>query len=206
MQQNSDETFLSPKDSAAISLIVRRRFDEAYAIDTEDRLILSGILDQIFVRSGKCNQCGSCCNNAMLMINGQAITTRDEFENLCLQKPEYRKWVFKEMKDGKMFFACSMITKENTCGDYSNRFYICKAYPNSGSLIPEHCGYRLAVKLGKGEITNPQLILKVKAQARKVGLLKETMIALYPDAFNPLGAIKLLIKATKTLLKKKFKR
>jgi hypothetical protein len=199
MSQEKQQIYITPKDATTILLIARRKFDEAYALDPESRLILSGILDQIFVRVGQCNYCASCCRNSMLMINGRPITTQDEYENLCQGKPEYRKWIFKEMKEGKMFFSCSLVTKDNRCGDYENRFPLCKKYPNSGTLIPGHCGYKLTVNLGRNEIRDPELRGKIKAHARKVGLQKEVLKAIYPEAFNPLGAVSLLAKAIRHL-------
>ncbi len=110
--------------------------------------VIARILGREFVRVGRCNQCGSCCQRVSLFVDGRQLKTLKEFEEVCQVFPEYRRfYVVDDSDPEELLFTCGFLGEGNICRDYRNRPLICRRYPSPGILkkggyLMPGCGYR----------------------------------------------------------------
>ncbi|MBF0275734.1 MAG: YkgJ family cysteine cluster protein [Nitrospinae bacterium] len=99
--------------------------------------------------SGRCRQCGSCCKELSLDIDGEWIKSEKNFERLKSRYPEYdRMEITGRDSSGNLTFQCTWLSEENMCKDHENRLEICDTFPNKelyimGGKLPDGCGYKL---------------------------------------------------------------
>lgn len=99
------------------------------------------------VVTGSCGMCGLCCKGLSIYDDGKWMSNSKEFESLCEKSPQYKNLtVINKTDRGYLVFECKLLSENNVCLDYENRFPFCKKYPDKnllslgGNLIDE-CGY-----------------------------------------------------------------
>lgn len=99
-----------------------------------------------YTRTGSCNQCGKCCTNIYLVHNKLTIETREEFEKLKADDPEFRYFEVADDTGHGLRFRCKHLQPDNSCAIYEDRPDFCRRYPSeysllSGGELAEGCGY-----------------------------------------------------------------
>lgn len=108
---------------------------------------IAKLLGKSYIRTGKCNQCGSCCTMILLLTQGALIDSKEEFEQLKEVFPEYERFYIRCRDEaGHLLFTCKYLGENRTCGDYKGRPLICRQYPNEelfrkGGILVSDCGY-----------------------------------------------------------------
>ena len=97
---------------------------------------------------GECLQCGKCCQNIILFHRGRTIKTIGQFEKLVKKNPFYEHFnlIYKDKKNGYLYFSCDKLGSDGKCTDHENRPEICRKYPRSkiffyGGNLLQGCGY-----------------------------------------------------------------
>lgn len=108
------------------------------------------ILKRKYYRSGKCIQCGCCCENIYVRHHGKVIQTKEEFEQI--KKADdysfYKHISIINKDDFGLIFSCDKFDKKlRLCTDHKNRPPICKNYPSEeifsfGAQLQDKCGYK----------------------------------------------------------------
>lgn len=96
---------------------------------------------------GECKKCGKCCNH---MYSYDEYTEK-EFKFMQLLFPAYRRFYIKGRDgDGKLIFACKLVSPEGLCTVYNKRLAMCRRYPAKQirfyTKMPEGCGYTVIKK------------------------------------------------------------
>lgn len=96
---------------------------------------------------GECNKCGKCCNH-MYSID---TYTEKEFKIMQFLYPAYKRFYIKgKDEDGRLIFACKLVSPEGLCTVYDKRLPMCRKYPGKKTKFfakfPEGCGYRIKYK------------------------------------------------------------
>lgn len=96
---------------------------------------------------GECKKCGKCCNH---MYSYDEYTEK-EFKFMQLLFPAYRRFYIKgKDEDGKLIFACKLVSPEGLCTVYDKRLAMCRKYPAKQicfyAKMPEGCGYTVIKK------------------------------------------------------------
>lgn len=115
-----------------------------------------------YLRAGRCLQCGRCCRNIAILLDGKRIKSEEDFELLKAQEPEYE--IFEphsKAEDGTLIFSCRM-QKGNKCSMHSKRPEICRDYPDlyimySGVELLKDCGYVLVAPYDFEEILKKEM-------------------------------------------------
>ena len=195
MEQNNQsvaeplQPYMKKRQAQAVRLVAQNKYDEAFELEPNSYGVFYEILEKIFVLVGECNHCANCCRHSLLLINGKPFDTVEEFEKSFEKYPENKQWIPITDKAERLFFSCRHISDDNSCPIYEQRPDHCRNYPNSRTKIPEHCGFRQKINLRKNEIKNPELLQKIKENARMIGLQKEYLKTMYPEVFSPIGII-----------------
>lgn len=97
--------------------------------------------------TGECKKCGKCCNY-MYSIDEY---TEKEFKIMQLIFPAYRRFYIKgKDEDGRLIFACKLVSPEGLCTVYNKRLQMCRKYPAKEikfyAKLPEGCGYTIHKK------------------------------------------------------------
>ena len=94
--------------------------------------------------TGKCKMCGKCCN----YMYSYDTYTEKEFKFMQFLFPSYRRFYIKGQDDeGRLIFACKLVTPDGKCSDYKHRPRVCRKYP--AKWIPYQgklhtgCGYHV---------------------------------------------------------------
>lgn len=96
---------------------------------------------------GECKKCGKCCNH---MYSYDEYTEK-EFKFMQLLFPAYRRFYIKgKDEDGKLIFACKLVSPEGLCTVYDKRLAMCRKYPAKQirfyAKMPGGCGYTVIKK------------------------------------------------------------
>ena len=96
---------------------------------------------------GECKKCGKCCNH---MYSYDEYTEK-EFKFMQLLFPAYRRFYIKGRdEDGKLIFACKLVSPEGLCTVYNKRLAMCRRYPAKQirfyAKMPEGSGYTVIKK------------------------------------------------------------
>ncbi len=116
-----------------------------------------------YLRVGKCLQCGRCCRDIGILLDGLKISSMEEFKALVKEEPDYGIFVESgESYDGSLIFSCSKISSDNKCTIYKSRPEICRDYPDlhlmrMGTELHEQCGFKLFPPFDFEEIYNDVL-------------------------------------------------
>ncbi len=97
--------------------------------------------------TGECKKCGKCCNY-MYSIDEY---TEKEFKIMQFLFPAYRRFYIKgKDEDGRLIFACKLVSPEGLCTVYDKRLAMCRKYPAKEikfyAKLPEGCGYTIHKK------------------------------------------------------------
>lgn len=129
--------------------IVRSEFVKRYhpmSLDGLFRWLRSKILRSPVEIVGYCQMCGNCCRSILISDKGNWLKTRDDFERLVADTPEYERFrIIGECSDG-LLFSCDWLGEDNCCKDHENRLPICREYPAPtlfyyGGGIMRGCGF-----------------------------------------------------------------
>lgn len=102
---------------------------------------------------GGCHQCGTCCRNVLLFIEGSVIKTEEEYHALIKRDQQWSMFKINgSNQEGDLLFICDHISNENTCQIYAKRPAYCKEYPTvemikRGGRLFSACGYKKAALL-----------------------------------------------------------
>ncbi len=99
-----------------------------------------------YTRHGACNTCGRCCTNIYLIHDEKTIESREEFEALQVDNPEYAFFSPVDDTEHGVRFRCGHLSAENRCNIYQDRPTFCKKYPSEkgillGGELAKECGY-----------------------------------------------------------------
>lgn len=97
--------------------------------------------------TGQCKKCGKCCN----YMYSYDTYTEKEFKIMQFLYPAYKRFYIKGKDDeGRLIFACKLVTEDGLCSDYKHRLRMCKNYPakrlNFYGKLHDGCGYRVIKK------------------------------------------------------------
>lgn len=97
--------------------------------------------------TGECKKCGKCCNY-MYSIDEY---TEKEFKIMQFLFPAYKRFYIKGKDDeGRLIFACKLVSPEGLCTVYKNRLPMCRKYPAKRihfyAKMPDGCGYTVHKK------------------------------------------------------------
>jgi Fe-S-cluster containining protein len=101
----------------------------------------------LFVRKGKCKQCGKCCRHVYLRDRGKVVASFNDCLNLVRSDARMSQFTARGKNEmGDLYFACSHIDRQNRCSIYEKRPSLCRVYPQTGMLIygalpKEDCGF-----------------------------------------------------------------
>ena len=101
------------------------------------------------VTRGVCLQCGACCRNLLLHVDGHWIRDKSDLHKLHEAYPEFRKFRDTGKRaSGVILLSCDWLTEDNTCAHYEDRPAICKAHPTptiwfAGAEFPASCGFHI---------------------------------------------------------------
>lgn len=101
-----------------------------------------------YIVVGSCRQCGQCCRELCLKIDGDWTRSEDDFNQLVKNNPNYARFhILEKDSRGYLWFYCDRLGPDGRCTDYENRLRICRDYPKAslradGQLF-EGCGYRI---------------------------------------------------------------
>ena len=94
--------------------------------------------------TGNCKKCGKCCN----YMYSYDTYTEKEFKIMQFLFPSYRRFYIKgKDNEGRLIFACKLVTKEGLCSDYKHRPHVCRKYPAKfiyyKGQLHDGCGYKV---------------------------------------------------------------
>ena len=100
--------------------------------------------------TGKCKQCGKCCN----YMYSYDTYSESEFRFMQFLFPSYKRFYIKGKDDnGNLIFACKLVTKDGKCSVYDKRLEMCKRYPVRFTKYPyklhQDCGFKISGKFFK---------------------------------------------------------
>ena len=112
------------------------------------KFLASRIFGKKYVRVGKCNACGRCCQSIYVRHSSHVIKEEKEFEKLKSQHFFYSFLKVTGKNETGLIFECAKLDKEtHKCTVHSHRPLICRQYPQEeifmmGGIITEDCGYK----------------------------------------------------------------
>lgn len=118
---------------------------------------------ELFYIGGACQHSGNCCQQLMLIRNGQLLHTLDLFKAHLKESEHYERFSPTLAEDGQtiQYFSCSCLTPDRLCSDYENRPQICHHYPVSVFVQEDHllegCGYKVFKKSPFPSLHNSRL-------------------------------------------------
>lgn len=118
------------------------KFIEAYK-----KLVLKYILNKKYIRSGKCNMCGACCEKIYVRHIKSVIKDEEEFKKLRFLHPFYTYLEVVDKDDLGLVFKCNNFDKQlKICKIHKKRPGICRRYPaeaifSMGAYLSDNCGY-----------------------------------------------------------------
>lgn len=97
--------------------------------------------------TGECKKCGKCCNY-MYSIDDY---TEQEFKLMQILFPAYKRFYIKgKDEEGRLIFACKLVSEEGLCTVYDKRLPMCRKYPAKKirfyAKMPDGCGYTVHKK------------------------------------------------------------
>lgn len=97
--------------------------------------------------TGECKKCGKCCNY-MYSIDEY---TEQEFKIMQFLFPAYKRFYIKGKDDeGRLIFACKLVSPEGLCTVYDKRLPMCRKYPAKKirfyAKMLDGCGYTVHKK------------------------------------------------------------
>ncbi|MCB5250649.1 MAG: YkgJ family cysteine cluster protein [Candidatus Cloacimonadales bacterium] len=101
--------------------------------------------------TGKCNLCGECCKNLIIIHNGEAIADIETFNQIKKNNEFYQNLTFKSIcSSGFARFSCNYLI-DNRCSIYKNRPDECRSYPTvamfkHGGQLLQSCGYKIGAR------------------------------------------------------------
>ncbi len=114
------------------------------------KFILKYIFKKKYYRTGKCNECGRCCENIYVNHGKKGfIKTEEEFEKLKLLNSFYRSLTCTGQDEIGLLFKCNNLdTVTRKCKNHLFRPPICRNYPmeeifKMGGILSQNCGYEL---------------------------------------------------------------
>jgi uncharacterized cysteine cluster protein YcgN (CxxCxxCC family) len=111
------------------------------------RLRLTG---KELILTGKCRQCGACCQRLQLEQSRRWLRSRRAFKRLVRDHPEFSRFAISGRDNqGLLVFNCQMLGTDNRCHDYANRPQLCRDFPHKGiffcgGALPPGCGFTLS--------------------------------------------------------------
>lgn len=106
------------------------------------------VLGRKYLRTGKCNGCGRCCQKIYIRHSKNIIKNHEEFERLKPLHFFYRYLKVIDKDESGLVFECTKLNKETgKCTAYKHRALICRQYPMEeifmlGGEITEDCGFK----------------------------------------------------------------
>ena len=96
---------------------------------------------------GECKKCGKCCN----YMYSYDTYTEKEFKIMQFLYPAYKRFYIKgKDEEGRLIFACKLVTKDGLCSDYKHRLPMCRKYLakkiSYNGKLHEGCGYKVISK------------------------------------------------------------
>ena len=111
------------------------------------KLTLQVTFNKKYIKSGKCNCCGSCCQNISIKHGKNIIKTEEQFYVLQSKFKVYNMFEIMDNTEQGLVFICKNLNKETgKCRSYKKRPPICRNYPNEiifrlGGNLANNCGY-----------------------------------------------------------------
>ena len=111
------------------------------------KIFASKVLGKKYIRTGKCNTCGRCCQKIYVRHFKAVIKDEEEFEKLRPQHFFYSYLKVIDKDETGLIFECTKLDKEKgTCTAYKHRATICRKYPQEeifimGGELGETCGF-----------------------------------------------------------------
>ncbi|MFT5698234.1 MAG: hypothetical protein ACI8ZB_001088 [Desulforhopalus sp.] len=109
---------------------------------------------------GSCHCCGDCCRRLSLDDGNGWIRSKKKFAVVVSANPQYKCFeIIGTDNNGYLLFACTLLSDDGKCGDYSNRFQFCRDFPDKnlifcGGGLPSGCGYRFQSVVPFAKILN----------------------------------------------------
>lgn len=113
-----------------------------------NKLVASKVFGKKYIRTGKCNSCGRCCQRIYVRHSNDIIKTEEEFERLKPLHFFYRYLEIIDKDDAGLVFECTKLNKETgKCTAYKQRALICRQYPLEeifmlGGVMGDECGFK----------------------------------------------------------------
>lgn len=112
------------------------------------KFFLLNILKKKYIKEGKCNGCGKCCQNIYVNHGKKGfIQTEEEFLILRFRHSFYRGLSIVGKDELGLLFKCKHLDlKTNKCKIHFFRPPICRNYPmedifKMGGILAPECGY-----------------------------------------------------------------
>ncbi len=103
--------------------------------------------------------CGRCCRHVYLRDHGALVSSFDDYLAMVIANDTFKRFQVKGRDgSGHLFFGCTMVNTDNTCGDYEHRPLMCRAYPDLGMLMydavpKEDCGFYFINRFTRKRVT-----------------------------------------------------
>ena len=117
-------------------------------IENCKKSILKHILKRHYIRTGKCNMCGACCEKIYVRHIKNVIKDENEFQKLKYLHPFYTYLEVIDKDELGLVFKCNNFDKDlKICKIHKKRPGICRRYPSEGifsmgASLSENCGYK----------------------------------------------------------------
>lgn len=124
------------------------------------KFFASEILGKKYIRTGKCNTCGRCCQEIYVRHSSAFITNEEEFKKLQGLHFFYSYLKVIGKNETGLIFECTKLDKEKgICTAYSKRALICRQYPQEeifmlGGVISDDCGFKFTPIRSFEEVLN----------------------------------------------------
>ncbi len=111
------------------------------------KFFASKILGKKYIRKGKCNACGRCCQEIYVRHRHSIIKEEEEFYRLKKLHFFYSYLEIVAKNDTGLVFKCTKLDEEKgICTAYKHRAIICRQYPQEeifmmGGFVSEDCGF-----------------------------------------------------------------
>ncbi len=108
--------------------------------------------DRMVVIRGSCNMCGDCCRGISLNVDGNWMKWKWQFTKAQKKHPYLTRFrILGKTESGHLQFACTCLTENGTCSDYTNRPELCKRFPSptiymENGYLPDGCGFRMSTE------------------------------------------------------------